>query len=108
MVRAVPSREVSVITVEELAFGFASRRNPPLEARLRTFIDQNCEVVPIDAAIARQGGELRGAFASRGEVRMQADMLIAATAKVRGFVLATRNTRDFSGCGIRVLSPFAR
>jgi predicted nucleic acid-binding protein len=34
-------------------------------------------------------------------------MLIAATALVHGLTLATRNTRDFEGCGIAVFNPFA-
>lgn len=35
-------------------------------------------------------------------------MLIAGTAVGHGLVVATRNTRDFQGCGVRVFNPFAR
>ena len=34
------------------------------------------------------------------------DMLIAATAQHHNLTLVTRNTRDFEGCGIGLLSPF--
>lgn len=34
-------------------------------------------------------------------------MLIAATALVHGLTLATRNLRDFDGCGVTVVNPFA-
>src|SRR5262245_52853318 len=97
-----PLLAVSVVTLEELSFGFAARRNSELEARLDAFIAQNCEVIAIDAEVARRAGRLRGAFSAKGEVRTQADMLIAASAHVNRLVLATRNTRDFAGCGIRV------
>jgi len=33
-------------------------------------------------------------------------MLIAATAIERELVLATRNVRDFKGCGVQVVNPF--
>jgi predicted nucleic acid-binding protein len=32
-------------------------------------------------------------------------MLIAATAVAHGLTLATRNTRDFDGCGVALLNP---
>lgn len=35
------------------------------------------------------------------------DGLLAATAKVHGLVLVTRNTRDVAGLGAEVLDPFA-
>lgn len=36
-----------------------------------------------------------------------ADALIAATCKVHGAALATRNIRDFDGCDIPLIDPFA-
>jgi hypothetical protein len=33
-------------------------------------------------------------------------MLIAATAIEHQLVLATRNVRDFIGCGVQVINPF--
>jgi hypothetical protein len=35
------------------------------------------------------------------------NVLIAATALVHGLTLVTRNVRDFEGCGVRLLDPFA-
>ena len=45
-------------------------------------------------------------LALAGQVREQADMLIAATAQIHALTLVTRNVRDFDGCGIAVLNPF--
>jgi predicted nucleic acid-binding protein len=33
-------------------------------------------------------------------------MLIAATARVHGMKLVTRNERDFAGCSVTVINPF--
>lgn len=103
-----PRLAVSAVTVEELAFGFARRPNPELEARVGVFLDENCEIVAVDQGIARRSGRLRGRLEAAGQTRHSFDMLIAATAAERGFTLATRNVRDFAGCGIRVINPFTR
>jgi predicted nucleic acid-binding protein len=57
--------------------------------------------VPIDAPIAENWGQL----AARRSLPV-IDGLIASTAMVRGFVLVTRNTRDFEGLGIQVINPW--
>lgn len=38
--------------------------------------------------------------------RPERDAMIAATAKQHGYTLITRNTRDFSDCGVQVLNPW--
>ena len=35
------------------------------------------------------------------------DALIAATARVHGWIVVTRNTKDFERAGVQVLNPFA-
>jgi len=49
---------------------------------------------------------LRGQFQAQGITRSTPDMLIAATAIEHQLVLATRNVRDFLGCGVQVVNPF--
>jgi toxin FitB len=99
---------LSVITVEEVLFGLARH---PIE-RVGTWFDQflarHCEVLDITKPIAVLAGTLRGQLASRGQVRSQADILIAATAAHHGLTLVTRNVRDFDGCGVQVFNPVSR
>lgn len=97
---------ISTVTVDEIAFGLAWRPNPRIGAWFDTFLATH-PVLPISTEIARRAGELRGAFAARGIVRSQPDMLIAATAQVHALTLVTRNGGDFAGCGIPVLNPFS-
>ena len=60
----------------------------------------------ITPEIAQLAGELRGGFRSQGITRSQADILIAATAKIHQLTLVTRNIWDFEGCEIALLNPF--
>lgn len=36
------------------------------------------------------------------------DGLLAASAKIRGWTLVTRNVNDLTGCGVSLLNPFAQ
>lgn len=96
---------LSAVTVEEVASGLAWRPNARIGGWFDGFL-QRCPVWPVTLEIARRAGEWRGAFAARGVVRSQADLLIAATAQRHGLTLVTRNVRDFDGCGIALLDPF--
>ena len=68
---------------------------------------QRQEVLAVTTDVARCAGALRGQLQLRGQTRTQADMLIAATAQIHALTIVTRNVRDFDGCGVAVLNPFA-
>ncbi len=59
--------------------------------------------IPIDGPIAAEWARLLGA-----KEKNQRDRALAATARVRGFVLVTRNIADVRGCDVQVLDPFAK
>jgi toxin FitB len=97
---------LSVVTVEEVTFGFIWKSKPRIQAWFEDFVKAHCEILPITNEIARRAGELRGTLRTRGQTRTQADMLIAATAQIHALTLVTRNSKDFEGCGIPLLNPF--
>lgn len=97
---------VSAVTVDEIVYGLFRKPNPARLAWFDRFLVRH-EAIAVTDIVARRAGEMRGTFAACGQVRSQADMLIAATAQVRAFTIVTRNVRDFEGCGIGVLNPFA-
>jgi len=104
---ALDTMTLSVITLEELFYGLALRRNVKVQRWLEQFIEQRCDVLDVTVAIARHAGTLRGQLGGRGRVRSQADMVIAATAAQHGLTIATRNERDFDDCGVPVTNPFS-
>jgi predicted nucleic acid-binding protein len=97
---------ISAISVEELYFGMALKPNAHVQRTIEVYLDAYVTSHEVTATIAKHAGLLRGQLGQRGRVRSQADMLIAATAAAHGFTLATRNVRDFAGCGIALHDPF--
>jgi predicted nucleic acid-binding protein len=101
--------QLSVVTLEELAFGVARARGGA-HNRLAKWLDALLAARPpildVTPAIARASGELRAAREARGRRVAMADMLIAATALAHGLTLVTRNVRDFESCGVSLLDPF--
>jgi predicted nucleic acid-binding protein len=98
---------ISVISLEEIYYGLRWKPNVRVEQWLERFIERYCHVLTVTDTIAKHAGTLRGQFQHQGDTRTQADMLIAATAYVHKLTLATRNEKDFTGCGIEVVNPFS-
>lgn len=103
---------ISTVTIAEIKYGLelleAGHRRTDLEGRFRRFVDEgfNYRVVALDLAAADEYGKIMAGRRSVGRPLSSLDGQIAATARVHGFVLATRNEKDFQVCGIEVLNPF--
>jgi predicted nucleic acid-binding protein len=97
---------ISVVTLEEAHFGLAWQPNTRKLALFNALVERLHAVYPITPSIAQRAGVLRGQFQAQGIIRSAPDMLIAATAIEHQLVLATRNVRDFMGCGVQVVNPF--
>lgn len=100
---------LSVITLNELRYGMrkVEPRDPIFAAQLSAWYSQiiarprRFRILAVDRAIAEQAADFRAANNTPFE-----DSLIAATTKVHGLTLATRNTADFKDCGISLVNPW--
>jgi len=64
-------------------------------------------VLPYDSDAAASYAEIAADRRKAGRPISQFDAMIAAIAHSRGAVLATRNTKDFLGCGVELVDPWA-
>ena len=105
--QSVELMSISAVTIEEAHFGLAWQPNARKLSLFNAIVRNLYAVYPITETIAQRVGMLRGQFQAQGIVRSAPDMLIAATAQEHLLVIATRNLRDFMGCGVQVVNPFA-
>ena len=99
---------LSVLVVGEIRRGVeAIRRRDPrhaaaLEHWLRGLVVEHAErLLPLDLGVAEEWGRL-SAVRSASVI----DTLLAATARVHGLTLATRNVRDVAWTGVDCVNPF--
>lgn len=97
---------ISAVTIEEANFGLAWQPNTRKLMLFNALVQKLHAVYPITGSIAQRAGILRGQFQAQGIARSTPDMLIAATAQEHQLVIATRNVRDFLGCGVQLVNPF--
>jgi hypothetical protein len=92
---------ISAATLAELHFGVHLAKDEATRTlRLRRLaeIESRFDALPVDEAVARAYGELAALTVQSGrKVRTRvADLFIAATARVHGVPLYTRNRQDFA------------
>lgn len=100
---------LSVVVIMELEVGVLrlERRDPDQAAILRSWIDDHLllefadRILPVDITVARRAAKLHVP-----RTRPERDAMIAATALVHGMAVATRNTGDFDGSGVRLIDPW--
>ena len=107
---------LSAVSIAEIEAGIArlrrqgaSRRADGLTAWLDALLHLYAErVLPFEVRAARIAGALADRVRSHGHAPGFADVAIAATAKLRGLTILSRNTRHFEPLGVRLLDPFVR
>jgi len=100
---------VDPIILGEVRFGIHLLPPGKPRRRLETWFDAGVArlvCVPWDAQTGLRWAELLARLRRSGQAMPIKDSLIAATALVHGFVVVTRNTRDFTKAGVTVLDPF--
>ncbi len=104
---------VSAVTQAEMLLGARllpeGRRRQRLEEALRGLFDVDFagRVLAFDGAAVAHYVEIVATRRRAGRPISQFDAQIAAIGRRHGLPLATRNVRDFEGCGLRVLDPWA-
>lgn len=63
-------------------------------------------ILPYDEAAADAHAELAALRRAQGRPSSQSDMMIAGIVRSHGGSLATRNVRDFEGCGFALIDPW--
>lgn len=108
----ITSLFTTTITEAELFYGAAllprGRRRESLETVITQLLELHFtdRILPFDSAAAREFAVLAASRRRAGQPIGEANGRIAAIARSRGAVLATRNVRDFSQCGITVVDPW--
>ncbi len=100
---------LSVLTIGEIRGGIESvrRRDPDSAAALDRWLALLSEahgdrILPIDRAIAEEWGRM-----NVPDPLPVVDGLLAATARVQGLTLVTRNVADVEGAKVETFDPFA-
>ena len=87
---------ISLVTYGEIYEGIYFGRNPAAaEREFKQFL-RRAPVLPLNRTIMRDFARLRGDLRRRGQIIMDPDILIAATALHFDRVLVTRNLRHFN------------
>ncbi len=86
---------ISVLTLYELTAGMRDAE----KVVTHNFIEA-CTVEPITSEIAFKGGELYRKYRAEGVTLTSLDCLIAATALVKGYKVATRNVKHYPERGL--------
>jgi hypothetical protein len=102
------------VTEAEILHGIlllpAGKRRRAIEAAAAEMFreDFSGRVLPFDEASARPYAQIATDRRRAGRPISHFDAQIAAIARSRKAVLATRNVADFEGCGIEIVNPWRR
>jgi predicted nucleic acid-binding protein len=99
---------LSAVTIGEIQAGieFTREQDPSKAEEIEAWLELVAgayNVLPMDAATFRAWARLM----HRKSDTLYEDAMIAATAKVHGLTVATRNVGDFNALGLEVFNPFA-
>lgn len=100
---------LSAVSLGEMQAGIELTReqDPSKASEIEAWLELvavSYNVLPMDAATFRAWARLM----HRKSDTLYEDAMIAATAKVHGLTVATRNVADFNALGLEVFNPFAQ
>ena len=105
--RASEQLFLSAVTLGELQAGIERTRhqNATKASEIERWVDQvaaSYQIIPMDASCFRECARIM----DRKPDGLLEDAMIAATARVHGLIVATRNQKNFGHFDVRVVNPF--
>lgn len=103
---------LSVMTIGEISKGISLLPVSHKRAALENWLNIDLRswfagrILPVTEVIAARWGNLAAAAKKQGIALAVVDGVIAATAVEHNLTLVTRNTKDYAGLGISLLSPW--
>lgn len=103
---------ITALTIAEIERGIErlpnGNRKETLRKSFNGFIDSafSGRILPFDTRAATLYGSIAAEREKMGFNTDALDLMIAATAKQHGATIATRNTKDFEGCGLNLQNPW--
>ena len=111
--RPAPQLFTTSVTEADIRYGVARLENGHRKAALVSAIagifdeDMAGRVLPFDSEAATAYAEIVAERERLGRPISQFDAQIAAIARIHGADVATRNTRDFTECGVGLIDPWS-
>lgn len=100
----VENVRLSAMVLAEIAQGLENNPTPALKKFLAEVLALPVASFGEDEAL--EWGRITSAALAKGHAVKARDAIIAATASVRGWTVATRNTSDFVPLGAKVFNPW--
>lgn len=103
---------LTAITVAEVLYGIELLPPGKRQEILRAGAEQLFRVIftdrilTFDATAAREFSLIASSRRKQGRPMSEFDAQIAAIARAKNAVIATRDTGDFEGCGVRMVNPW--
>ena len=103
---------ISMVTLAELREGAAIHIDGQRRSELAEWLETTVmpwlgeRILPVTLEILVDWLDVGRKLSSKGMTRNPADLLLAATARVHGLTIVSRNARDFVGTGVVVYDPW--
>jgi hypothetical protein len=102
----------TAVTKAEVYYGIEIKVHGKKRASLEGFAQRlfggtfKGKILPFDSDAAMHFAKVSASKKTRGQKMNEFDAQIAAIARARGALLATRNIDDFEDCGIELINPW--